>query len=342
MARVYLVHRTILVENIPLLELFGVNNERFNAIQRHFPDLHIVARGAQILVQGVPSRIHELEATLLALEDVYARFQGVDDLHFDQVLGDPTPESSAPTNEELQVDKVIVYGASGSRISPRTAHQRAVVAAEQNHDIVFTIGPAGTGKTYTAIALAVRALRQRKIRRIILTRPAVEAGERLGFLPGDLKDKLDPYLQPLYDALNDMMPASTLQNLLHEGTIQISPLAYMRGRTLDNAYIILDEAQNATVPQLKMFLTRLGRNAKAILTGDLTQIDLPDPSKSGLRKCINFLAPIEGIAVIEMDVHDIVRHRLVADIVDAFRNWELAHEKVPEKELTEKSKEHHE
>ena len=210
------------------------------------------------------------------------------------------------------------------RVSPRTAQQRVLVEAERDNDVLFAVGPAGTGKTYIAIALAVRALRARSIRRIILTRPAVEAGERLGFLPGDLKDKLDPYLQPLYDALNDMMPAATLQSLLHEGTIQISPLAYMRGRTLDNAYVILDEAQNATIPQIKMFLTRLGRNAKAIVTGDLTQIDLPRPHQSGLTATLEIVRRIPGVAVVEMRIEDIVRHRLVSEIVEAFRVWEAS------------------
>ncbi len=316
-------HRILSLENIALLDILGINNQRFDQLQKRFPDLRIVARGNQFWVDGASVRINELEQVVFALEHFYMRNQTIDDYHFEKIIagGVPYQPTIAP-DTKTSGNSVIVYGASGVRVSARTQQQRALVDAEKNHDIIFAIGPAGTGKTYTAIALAVRALRARTIRRLILTRPAVEAGERLGFLPGDLKDKLDPYLQPLYDALNDMMPAATLQSLLHEGTIQISPLAYMRGRTLDNAYILLDEAQNATIPQMKMFLTRLGRNAKAIITGDLTQIDLPDPRKSGLLTSIDIVRNIPGIAVVEMGVDDIVRHRLVSQIVAAFQHWE--------------------
>ena len=324
-------HRVLSLENIALLDILGINNQRFDRLQKRFPDLRIVARGDHFWVDGSPQQIDELEKVVFALEHCYMRNQTIDDYDFDKILAGCSP--SLDTTRQARMTSgsgVLVYGASGVRVVPRTAQQRALVDAEQNHDILFAIGPAGTGKTYTAIALAVRALRARTIRRLILTRPAVEAGERLGFLPGDLKDKLDPYLQPLYDALNDMMPAATLQSLLHEGTIQISPLAYMRGRTLDNAYILLDEAQNATIPQMKMFLTRLGRNAKAIITGDLTQIDLPDPRKSGLLTSIDIVRNIPGIAIVEMGVNDIVRHRLVSEIVEAFHHWEKKAEKKDE------------
>lgn len=320
-----IVQQTVSLENFALLEILGVNNQRFIRIQERFPDLRLVSRGAELLVEGAPSRIAELERLIFALEAIYMRQQTIEEHEFNRLLlADPAAreEIEARGAQQTGIGGVLVYGSSGVRVSPRTAHQRLLVEAERTNDVLFAIGPAGTGKTYIAIALAVRALRARSIRRIILTRPAVEAGERLGFLPGDLKDKLDPYLQPLYDALNDMMPAATLQSLLHEGTIQISPLAYMRGRTLDNAYVILDEAQNATIPQIKMFLTRLGRNAKAIVTGDLTQIDLPRAHQSGLVDTLTIVRDIPGVAVIEMGLEDIVRHRLVSDIVEAFREWE--------------------
>ena len=221
--------------------------------------------------------------------------------------------------EPPAVDKdVIVYGNNGAIIRARTVNQQRLVKLAERNDLLFAVGPAGSGKTYTAIALAVRALKEREIRRIILTRPAVEAGEKLGFLPGDMKEKLDPYLQPLYDALNDMIPAAKLQKYLEEGTVQIAPLAYMRGRTLDNAFVILDEAQNTTLSQIKMFLTRMGRNAKFIVTGDVTQIDLPRRSDSGLTKAMTTLKDVEGIGIVEFDKRDIVRHRLVKYIVEAF------------------------
>ncbi|MBQ4126937.1 MAG: PhoH family protein, partial [Alistipes sp.] len=211
-----------------------------------------------------------------------------------------------------------VYGNNGNIIRARTVNQRRLVELYENNDLLFAVGPAGSGKTYTAIALAVRALKDRTVRRVILTRPAVEAGEKLGFLPGDMKDKLDPYLQPLYDALNDMIPAAKLQRFLEDGTVQIAPLAYMRGRTLDNAFVILDEAQNTTSSQIKMFLTRMGRNAKFIVTGDVTQIDLPRKSDSGLMRAMDTLRGIDGIGMVEFDKRDIVRHHLVKYIVDAF------------------------
>jgi len=321
------VQQTISLENFALLDILGVNNQRFVRIQERFPDLRLVSRGSELLVEGVPHRVAELERLIFALEAVYMRWQTIEEDEFNRLLLGGTSAEAVRSTTSVSAtggSGVIVYGSSGVRVSPRTAQQRVLVEAERDNDVLFAVGPAGTGKTYIAIALAVRALRARSIRRIILTRPAVEAGERLGFLPGDLKDKLDPYLQPLYDALNDMMPAATLQSLLHEGTIQISPLAYMRGRTLDNAYVILDEAQNATIPQIKMFLTRLGRNAKAIVTGDLTQIDLPRPHQSGLTATLEIVRRIPGVAVVEMRVEDIVRHRLVSEIVEAFRVWEAS------------------
>jgi phosphate starvation-inducible PhoH-like protein len=221
---------------------------------------------------------------------------------------------------------VIVYGNNGLIVKARTKNQQKLVELYRNNDLLFAVGPAGSGKTYTAIALAVGALKNREVKRIILTRPAVEAGERLGFLPGDLKEKLDPYLQPLYDALNDMIPPAKLQKFMEEGVVQIAPLAYMRGRTLDNAFVILDEAQNTTLPQIKMFLTRMGRNAKFIVTGDLTQIDLPKKSDSGLERAVGMLRNIDGIGVVEFDNKDIIRHSLVSRIVCAFEGKEAVEE----------------
>jgi phosphate starvation-inducible PhoH-like protein len=222
---------------------------------------------------------------------------------------------------------VLVYGNAGLRVKARTLNQQKLVKAVEGSDMVFAIGPAGTGKTYTAVALAVKALKERKVRRIILTRPAVEAGENLGFLPGDLREKLDPYLQPLYDALKEMIPATRLADHLDEGIIQIAPLAFMRGRTLDHAFVILDEAQNATLPQLKMFLTRMGRNAKFVITGDVTQVDLPDRQPSGLMPAVHMLRNIEGISVIELDEKDVIRHELVTRVLGAFKELEQRNDK---------------
>ena len=231
--------------------------------------------------------------------------------------------SDGISSGDVPADKdVIVYGNNGATIRARTVNQQRLVKLYDDCDLLFAVGPAGSGKTYTAIALAVRALREKQVRRIILTRPAVEAGEKLGFLPGDMKEKLDPYLQPLYDALNDMIPAARLQKFMEEGTVQIAPLAYMRGRTLDNAFVILDEAQNTTLAQIKMFLTRMGRSAKFIVTGDVTQIDLPRKGDSGLTQAMEVLRPVEGIGIVEFDRRDIVRHPLVKQIVEAFDHGE--------------------
>ena len=251
-----------------------------------------------------------------ALVEYYIKYGHISSEVVSQAFSSSLTELTA---EPPAVDKdVIVYGNNGAVIRARTVNQQRLVKLAEKNDLLFAVGPAGSGKTYTAIALAVRALKEREIRRIILTRPAVEAGEKLGFLPGDMKEKLDPYLQPLYDALNDMIPAAKLQKYLEEGTVQIAPLAYMRGRTLDNAFVILDEAQNTTLSQIKMFLTRMGRNAKFIVTGDVTQIDLPRKSDSGLTGAMATLQGIEGIGMVEFDKRDIVRHPLVKHIVEAF------------------------
>ena len=280
------------------------------------PKLKIVARGDTIKALGSKEEVAAFERRMNALVEYYLKYGHISSEVVSQAFSSSLSELSA---EPPAIDKdVIVYGNNGAIIRARTINQQRLVKLSEKCDLMFAVGPAGSGKTYTAIALAVRALKEKQIRRIILTRPAVEAGEKLGFLPGDMKEKLDPYLQPLYDALNDMIPAAKLQKFLEEGTVQIAPLAYMRGRTLDNAFVILDEAQNTTLSQIKMFLTRMGRNAKFIVTADVTQIDLPRRSDSGLTKAMDTLRNIEGIGIVEFDKRDIVRHRLVKYIVDAF------------------------
>ena len=307
--------RTIALDTIDPMVIYGVNNLRFSFIASLFPMLKLVARGNEIRAFGAPSQIDDFEDKLLRMTAFHAKYGRLTETDIrDIAAGSPEAESRA----EEQTADVLVVGCHGKAIKARTPNQRLLVELYDHNDLLFATGPAGSGKTYTAIALAVRALKAKAVRRIILTRPAVEAGERLGFLPGDLKEKLDPYLQPLYDALNDMIPARRLAELMDDGTVQIAPLAYMRGRTLDNAFVILDEAQNTTLSQLKMFLTRMGSNAKFIVTGDVTQIDLPCRADSGLVKAMNLLHGIEGIATVQFGSDDIIRHRLVKHIVRAF------------------------
>ena len=284
----------------------------------YFPGLKVIARGTDIILDGNPSQIEEFEMKLNELIRVSHRKMNLTIYDVEDIFdGENTPEKFL-----LNGDAVIVHSTDGKAIRARNVNQQKMVKAYFENDLVFAVGPAGTGKTYVAIALAVRALKNREIKRIILTRPAVEAGERLGFLPGDLKDKLDPYLQPLYDALGDMIPSRKLQEFMADGTIQIAPLAYMRGRTLDRACVILDEAQNTNMGQLKMFLTRMGNDAKFIVTGDATQVDLPNKADSGLLKGISLLENIKGVAVISFTNEDIVRHPLVTKIVKAFSQQE--------------------
>ncbi len=277
--------------------------------------MRIIARGEQIKVQGPPEIIDRFEEKLDCLVSLYEKRHHLSKDSITAILRGAVQ----PDHENyLQADNILVYGNNGSLIKARTANQEVLVKAYDENDLIFAEGPAGTGKTYTAIALAVRAWKNKEVRKIILTRPAVEAGEQLGFLPGDMKEKLDPYLQPLYDALRDMIPGKKLESLMEEGTVQIAPLAYMRGRTLDNACVILDEAQNTSLSQLKMFLTRMGRNAKFIVTGDTSQIDLVRKSDSGLARCMELLINIKGIAFVRFDSGDIIRHPLVKKIVAAF------------------------
>jgi phosphate starvation-inducible PhoH-like protein len=297
--------------------MYGINNTRYERIRNAFPRLKLVARGNEIKVLGEKSEVQTFENIVELMIAYFQKFNNISDTDFEHILNNNI-EAALKLNE--YVDDVIVYGNNGQPVKARTINQRKLAEEFKVNDLLFAIGPAGTGKTYTAIALAVMAFRNKAIKRIILTRPAVEAGEHLGFLPGDVKEKLDPYLQPLYDALNDMIPKRKLETLMEDGTIQIAPLAFMRGRTLDNACVILDEAQNATINQVKMFLTRMGKNAKFIVNGDLTQIDLPHKSQSGLPVALKLLTGIDGISIIHLDNRDIVRHRLVQHIVDAYNN----------------------
>lgn len=317
--------RIILVEGIDPLVLYGVNNTRYDSIARHFPKLKLIARGNEIKAIGDDDLIDELEEKINKMVDFHRKYGYLTETNIQDFLTDNL--ESINQAEEDAAD-VLVFGNHGKVIKARTVNQRKLVELYSDNDLLFAIGPAGSGKTYTAIALAVRALRNKEVKRIILTRPAVEAGERLGFLPGDMKEKLDPYLQPLYDALHDMIPAKKLVEFMEDGTVQIAPLAFMRGRTLDNAFVILDEAQNTTISQMKMFLTRMGKNAKFVVTGDLTQIDLPRKEDSGLVKTIKLLDGINDIAVINFDVRDIIRHKLVKYIVNAFdRDAEEKHQR---------------
>ncbi|MFW5774625.1 MAG: PhoH family protein, partial [Tangfeifania sp.] len=309
------MERKIYLEGIDPLEFFGINNAKMNLIKTLFPKLKLTARGNALHIQGEEKEIKLFEKKFALLLDHYFQFNVLTEEIILQIMA--TGISSMEEGSAAEKD-IIVFGNSGKPVRARTPNQRVLTEESLKNDLVFAIGPAGTGKTYTAIALAVRALKNREIKKIILSRPAVEAGENLGFLPGDLKEKIDPYLQPLYDALQDMIPPRKLEEFLRDGVIQIAPLAFMRGRTLSNAFVILDEAQNTTVNQLKMFLTRMGLNTKYIVTGDVTQIDLPRRSNSGLLFALKILKNIESISVVEFNKKDIVRHRLVRDIVEAY------------------------
>ncbi|MBR1405988.1 MAG: PhoH family protein [Bacteroidales bacterium] len=306
--------KTITLEAMDPIEIFGVGNKILEEFCSYFPGLKVVARGNELIVEGKSSQIEEFNIRLGELIERRHRKMNLTVYDVEDIFDG---ESSAE-KFRLSGDAIIVHGTDGKPIRARNKTQQEMVKAYFDSDLIFAVGPAGTGKTYVAIALAVRALKNREIKRIILTRPAVEAGERLGFLPGDLKDKLDPYLQPLYDALGDMIPSKRLQEFMTDGTIQIAPLAYMRGRTLDRACVILDEAQNTNIGQLKMFLTRMGPNAKFIVTGDASQVDLPNKEDSGLLKGIDLLRDIKGISTIFFSNEDIVRHPLVGKIVKAF------------------------
>lgn len=315
-----MIQKEITIEHVEPSYILGVNNKNLKVLQHHFAKLKIVSRGNQLFVNGDIREIEHFENQLHALIKLSEK-QGMLDLNaLESVLGKQEPLIVSEENASTKNDDVILYGNGGKIIRAKTPNQKKMVELMAKNDILFALGPAGTGKTYTAVAIAVKALKNKEIKRIILTRPAVEAGESLGFLPGDLKEKIDPYLRPLYDALDDMIPPEKLKHAIEHRVIEIAPLAFMRGRTLDNAYVILDEAQNATDLQLKMFLTRMGPNAKFIVTGDLSQIDLPKKSHSGLLKAVNILNEIEGIHFAYLTYEDVVRHRLVKDIIKAYDN----------------------
>jgi phosphate starvation-inducible protein PhoH and related proteins len=309
----------IFLEDVDPVVFFGTNNSLLDKIRSFFPKIKIHSRGNEIKCKGEEAEITAFAEKFNGLLEYYQKYHRLDEQDIEKYFFDDEHMKSASNGE---FEQVLVFGISGKPVRARTVNQLLLVNDYRTNDLIIAEGPAGTGKTYTSIALAVRALKEREVKKIILTRPAVEAGERLGFLPGDMKDKLDPYLQPLYDALHDMLPFKKLETWLEDGTIQIAPLAFMRGRTLENAFVILDEAQNATVSQIKMFLTRMGVSSKFIMTGDSTQIDLPKRNESGLLQAMRILAGIEGVSIIRFDERDIVRHKLVKRIVRAYENDE--------------------
>lgn len=311
-----MIEHSISIDEVSPLELYGVNNSRLRQIKQAFPDLVFLARGNELRIRGDEGQLEEAKEIIGSIMAELLKRGAVSDEKFDELLD---PRDDAPVIEiAAGGDDLILHGSRGNKIRPKTAGQAAIVHAANNHDIVFAVGPAGTGKTYTAVALAVRALKEKQVRKIFLVRPAVEAGENLGFLPGDMKEKIDPYLRPLYDALEDMVHYEKLKAYLERNTIEIAPLAYMRGRTLSNAFVILDEAQNATEMQLKMFLTRMGRDSKIIVTGDDSQIDLPRNQNSGLLQGLRILSSVEGIAIVRLTDRDVVRHPLVRKIISAY------------------------
>jgi phosphate starvation-inducible PhoH-like protein len=314
----------IFLEDIDPVVFFGTNNSLLDKIRSFFPKIKIMARGNEIKCLGEEAEITVFAEKFNELIEYYQKYHRLDEEDIEKYFFDAEHMKSA---SEGAFENVIVFGISGKPVRARTVNQVQLINDYKSNDLVIAEGPAGTGKTYTSIALAVRALKEREVKKIVLTRPAVEAGERLGFLPGDMKEKLDPYLQPLYDALHDMLPFKKLETWLEDGTVQIAPLAFMRGRTLENAFVILDEAQNATISQLKMFLTRMGVNSKFIMTGDTTQIDLPRKNESGLLQAMRILGGIEGISIIKFDERDIVRHKLVRKIVKAYEDEESEPEK---------------
>ena len=329
------------LETVNPIEFFGVNNGKLDILKKKFPLLKILSRGTQVKLSGSPEQVESAREKIELIVQYLERNGHMSENYFEQILGGDDAETVDHFIDRNPND-ILVFGPNGKTVRARTINQKRMVQVGEKNDIVFAIGPAGTGKTYTAVALAVRALKNKMVKKIILTRPAVEAGESLGFLPGDLKEKIDPYLRPLYDALDDMIPADKLGYYMSTRIIEIAPLAYMRGRTLDNAFIILDEAQNATDLQIKMFLTRIGSNAKAIITGDLTQIDLPKNQRSGLYKAVRILQNIDGIAHIELDEEDVVRHRLVKAIIKAYdRDHREEQDQPPQplKEIVKKTEE---
>ncbi|MGK0458644.1 MAG: phosphate starvation-inducible PhoH-like protein [Polaribacter sp.] len=312
--------RIIELEEINPNDFFGAHNSTIEELKKYYPKIKIVARGSKMKIYGEPDLLDEFEIRLERLIKYYNRYNKLDANSIERILTSTGNEEKTAASKNIK--DVLVHGVGGKLIKPQTQNQRKMVTLMGKNDMLFAVGPAGTGKTYTAVALAVKALKEKEVRKIILTRPAVESGENLGFLPGDLKEKLDPYMQPLYDALRDMIPHERLESYLEKGVIQIAPLAFMRGRTLDNAFVILDEAQNTTHNQMKMFLTRMGKSAKFIITGDPGQIDLPRKQVSGLKESLLVLKDINGIAQVYLDDKDVVRHKLVKSILSAYKTIE--------------------
>lgn len=307
---------TLQIEGIDPIDFFGVNNAKFNLIKKSFPTIRMVSRGNSIKAEGTDEELQNFKSKIAQMVSAIERYGKLNEERMETIiLSEASPIDTSATKG---ANAIIVYGNNGLIVRARTENQRLLVKESEKNDIVFAIGPAGTGKTYTAVALAVRALKEKSVKKIILTRPAVEAGENLGFLPGDLKEKVDTYLRPLYDALEDMIPADKLKYYMENRIIEVAPLAFMRGRTLDHAFVLLDEAQNCTNPQLKMFLTRIGAHSKSVITGDPTQIDLPRSQQSGLHTAIKILKHIQGISFIRLSEEDVVRHRLVKDIIKAY------------------------
>lgn len=327
-----MIEKVIILEDLDPITFYGVNNANMQLIKALYPKLRIVARGNVIKVLGDEEEMRAFEENITKLEKYCAEFNSLKEEVIIDIIKGNAPQAEKSGN-------VIVFSVTGKPIIPRSENQQKLVEAFKRSDLVFAIGPAGSGKTYTAIALAVRALKNKEIKKIILSRPAVEAGEKLGFLPGDMKEKIDPYLQPLYDALQDMIPAAKLQEYMENNVIQIAPLAFMRGRTLNDAVVILDEAQNTTTQQIKMFLTRMGMNTKMFVTGDITQIDLPTSQTSGLIQALHILRGIKGISVVELNKKDIVRHKLVEHIVEAYDKFDKERKEERERLKEEKEKE---
>jgi phosphate starvation-inducible PhoH-like protein len=311
-----LIEKVVTLDNISMIDFLGVENKTIDTLSAAFPKSKIVSRGNQILIKGTTAEIVQIDDILSSLIDHYHKFGRVTEENVQSYI-DREHEIVGPEGQQA-VEDVILYGTKGTPIKAKTPNQQKLVQQVKDNDLVFALGPAGTGKTYISVALAVKALKNKQVRKIIITRPAVEAGENLGFLPGDLKEKIDPYLRPIYDALNDMIPFEKLGYYMEREIIEIAPLAYMRGRTLNNAFILLDEAQNTTPMQMKMFLTRMGPESKMIVTGDISQIDLPSKQSSGLKEAVRILKDVKGIGFVELNEKDVVRHRLVRDIIDAY------------------------
>lgn len=307
-----MVEKLITLENIAMVDFLGVGNQNIKTVASAFPKSRIVSRGNQLLIKGSAAEILQINEVVQSLIDLYHKYGKITEEQISAVL------QKEASNLEHTDDDPLVYGSRGTSVKAKTPNQQKLVDAVIENDLVFAVGPAGTGKTYIAVAMAVRALKNKEVKKIIITRPAVEAGENLGFLPGDLQEKIDPYLRPIYDALGDMIPAEKLKHYQENNIIEIAPLAYMRGRTLNNAFVLLDEAQNTTAMQMKMFLTRMGPNSKVIVTGDQSQIDLPHRQKSGLIESYDILKNVKGIAIVELSAKDVVRHRLVKQIINAY------------------------